>query len=113
MVIKESSSKTVIVYKDSKGREPFTKWLHSIKDRTFNKRITARLLRLEEGLYGDCKPVGAGVSELRLFFGAGYRIYFGEENDTIILLLCAGDKATQQRDIELAKTYWQEYKKDD
>jgi len=53
--------------------------------------------------------VGGGVFELRFFFGAGYRVYFGEDGDTIVVLLCGGDKKTQRRDIQRAKAYWQEY----
>ena len=73
-------------------------------------RIDKRLERLEDGNIGDCQSVGAGVFELRLHFGPGYRIYFGQIENTLVLLLCGGDKASQARDIELAKTYWKEYK---
>jgi putative addiction module killer protein len=81
----------------------FKAWLRGIKDPTVSIRITTRLARLRNGLFGDAKPVGEGVSELRLDFGPGYRIYFKRERQTIILLLCGGDKKTQKRDIELAK----------
>jgi len=61
------------------------------------------------GNFGDCKPVSAGVFEFRLHFGSGYRIYYGKDGSTIILLLCGGDKNTQNRDIKKAKQYWKDY----
>lgn len=73
------------------------------------KRILARVSRLQQGNYRDCEPVGEGVSELRLFFGSGYRVYFGEQDNHIIVLLCGGDKATQTKDIEQAKAFWRDY----
>ena len=76
------------------------------------KRILARLARLAQGNLGDCAPVGEGVSELRLFFGPGYRVYFGEQGNDLVVLLCGGDKDTQAQDIALAKDYWKEYQSD-
>ncbi len=73
-------------------------------------RINRRLERLAAGNYGDCKPIGEGVFEMRLQFGAGYRVYFGEINNHIVLLLCGGDKSSQAKDIKLAQQYWQEFK---
>jgi putative addiction module killer protein len=73
------------------------------------KRILARIARLEQGNYGDCESVGEGVSELRLFFGPGYRVYFGEDANSVVVLLCGGDKGSQNQDIKQAKVYWQEY----
>ena len=92
------------------GRRPFTEWLELIQDTSTQDRILARLERLEDGNFSDCRVVDKGVFELRLHFGAGYRIYFGQVGNTIILLLCGGDKSSQTRDIERAKTYWLEYK---
>ena len=97
------------IYHDPNGREPFTEWLKSLRDQRIRKRIQTQIHRIESGNLGDHKPVGDGVFELRLHFGAGYRIYFGEVDNTIILLLCGGDKSSQDRDIERAKVYWQEY----
>ena len=65
---------------------------------------------MEDGNFGDHKGVGEGIFELRLFFGPGYRVYFAEDGDTIVLLLCGGDKSSQSRDIELAKQCWKDYK---
>jgi putative addiction module killer protein len=105
--------KTVIIYRDTDGNEPFTDWLNSLHDPTTRRRILKRLLQLEHGHYGDVKPVGSGVNELRFFFGAGYRVYFGEDGGTIIVLLCGGDKDNQRRDVQKAQAYWQEYKSHD
>lgn len=101
--------KRVIVFADKDGDEPFTEWLYGLKDSMGRKRILIRTTRLEQGNYGDCEPVGDGVSELRLFFGAGYRVYFGEDTDNIVVLLCGGDKGSQKQDIKQAKAYWREY----
>ncbi len=98
------------VYQTRNGREPFNEWLDSIRDIRTQDRIQARLERLEDGNFGDCHSVGEGVFELRLHFGAGYRIYFGQVGNTIVLLLCGGDKSSQARDIGRAKTYWLQYK---
>lgn len=102
-------TKTVIVYQNAAGNEPFTEWLNSLRDRTTRRRILQRLLRVQSGHYGDFKPVGGGVNELRLFFGPGYRIYFGEDGDTLVILLCGGDKDSQSQDIVQAQAYWREY----
>jgi putative addiction module killer protein len=104
-----NKAKTIIVFRDSAGREPFTDWLNSLRDPTTRRRILQRLFRVESGHYGDFKSVGEGVNELRLFFGAGYRIYFGEDGDKIVVLLSGGDKNSQRRDIQQAQVYWKEY----
>jgi len=98
------------VYESSQGNQPFTDWLNAIKDRTMKKRIIDRLDRIRFNNFGDNKSVGDEVYELRLHFGAGYRIYYGQIEAVIILLLCGGDKSTQIRDIEKAKNYFKEYK---
>ena len=92
------------------GKVPFLEWLNSIKDQSTRLRIRRRLDRLELGNLGDCEPVGEGVSELRLFFGSGYRIYFAEQDEVIIILLCGGDKGSQKKDIKTAKIYLHELK---
>ena len=106
----DRSPKTVIFYQDSADRELFADWLNCLRDTAARRRILARLRRVQEGHYGDYKPVGAGVNELRFFFGAGYRVYFGEDGDRIVVLLCGGDKGSQRRDIHRAITFWEEYK---
>ena len=98
------------IYRAPNGRAPFTEWLKSLRDQRARKQIQTRLDRLETGNLGDYRSVGDGVFEIRLQFGPGYRVYFGEVDHTIILLLCGGDKSSQVRDIERAKAYWREYK---
>jgi putative addiction module killer protein len=107
----EAKPKQVIVYGDESGKEPFTESLYDLCDVIGRKRILARVARLEQGNYGDCEPIGEGLSELRMFFGPGYRVYFGEHGGNIIVLLCGGDKGTQDKDIQQAKAYWKEYRK--
>lgn len=86
-----------------KQTETFRKWERKLKDQKARAMIAARLFRLANGLAGDVAPVGQGISELRIHYGPGYRIYFQQRGDEIIILLCGGDKSTQDRDIEKAK----------
>jgi putative addiction module killer protein len=81
----------------------FREWLDGLKDRRTVERIGQRIVRLQSGLFGDVKPVGEGVSELRVDHGPGYRVYFVQRGAVLIVLLCGGDKRTQQRDIARAK----------
>lgn len=97
-------------YQTAEGRTPLAEWLEGLRDRTTRSRIVARLDRLTEGLRGDWKNVSDGVCELRIDHGPGYRVYYGQEGDTLILLLCGGTKRTQARDIENAHAYWKDYK---
>ncbi len=81
----------------------FRKWERSLKDQRARAAIAGRLFRLANSLAGDVSPVGEGNSELRIHFGPGYRVYFQKRDEAIIVLLCGGDKATQDRDIRAAK----------
>ncbi len=101
--------KEVVFYADENGNEPFYMWLEGLRDSRTVRRILSRLARVQQGNYGDVDPIGEGLSELRFFFGSGYRVYFGEEADNIVIILCGGDKDSQSQDIENAKAYWQEY----
>lgn len=89
---------------------PFDEWLSGLHDKTAVARILARLARVRLGNLGDCKPVGEGVSELRVGYGRGYRVYFGQKGRTLVVLLCDGHKRTEDRDIRLAKQHWREFK---
>ena len=106
----EAQRRTIQIYHDQEGKEPFVKWISKLS-RTYRARVFARLDRVEAGNIGDCRSVGEGVYELRLHFGAGYRVYFGEIGSTIILLLCGGQKSSQPKDIQQAKAYWEQYKR--
>ncbi|MBD9985423.1 MULTISPECIES: type II toxin-antitoxin system RelE/ParE family toxin [Citrobacter freundii complex] len=81
----------------------FQRWEHNLRDRRAKTLIATRLFRLANGLAGDVKPVGEGVSEMRISYGPGYRIYFKQQGCRIIILLCGGDKSSQANDITLAK----------
>ena len=96
--------KQILTYKTSTGKCPFDEWFCKL-DKSSQARIEKRLERVEEGNYGDCKKLDSDISELRFAFGCGYRIYFAEADDIIIILLCAGDKSTQTNDIKKAKRY--------
>jgi putative addiction module killer protein len=80
----------------------YSKWFSALINRQARARINARIRRLSLGNFGDVKPVGEGVSELRIDYGPGYRIYFVQRGQTIVILLAGGDKKTQERDINTA-----------
>ena len=81
----------------------YMKWYSRLKDRVAKIRIAVRIRRMQSGNAGDAKPVGDGVFELRFNFGPGYRVYYTERGNELIILLAGGDKSTQQLDIEVAK----------
>jgi len=83
--------------------EIFTDWFDGLKDRRAKARIQARIDRVEIGNFGDVAPVGDGVSELRIFYGPGYRVYFIQRGSVVVILLSGGDKSTQTSDIARAK----------
>jgi putative addiction module killer protein len=83
--------------------DDFAAWLASLQDAKAKSTIAKRLVRVASGLMGDVKPVGVGISELRIDFGPGYRLYLKQQGKTLIVLLCGGDKSTQKQDIRRAK----------
>jgi putative addiction module killer protein len=90
--------------------EEFERWIVRLRDIRAQLRIRARIERLVMGNPGDVRPVGEGISEMRLDYGPGYRVYFLQRGDVVIVLLCGGDKATQDKDIKAAKTIAQRWK---
>jgi putative addiction module killer protein len=98
-------------YQARSGRRPFVEWLGRLVDRQARARIEARLAIVASGSFGDAKPVGNGVMELRIDWGPGYRVYFARDGQVVVLLLCGGDKRTQDKDIRHAKDYFHDYKR--
>jgi putative addiction module killer protein len=96
------------IFETREGKAPFIEWVHSLSVQ-HRARVFARLDRVETGNLGDHRSVGEEVFEMRLHFGSGYRVYFGQIGTTIILLLCGGDKSSQKKDMTRAKQFWQEY----
>ncbi|APZ95882.1 type II toxin-antitoxin system RelE/ParE family toxin [Fuerstiella marisgermanici] len=96
-------------YETKSGLSPFAEWFDLLND-DVTPRLVAAIRRMELGNFGDVKPVGGGVSERRLDFGPGYRIYFGRDGADLVILLVGGTKKRQQRDIETAQDYWADYK---
>ncbi len=82
--------------------EAYSQWFNALRDRQARARIDVRIRRLSMGNPGDVKPVGRGVSELRIDYGPGYRVYFIQRGDILIILLAGGDKSTQDQDIKIA-----------
>ena len=107
----DASPKEISLYLLPDGSCPFVHWLEGLKDRQAKAKVKQRLDRLELGNMGDFKAVGKGVLELRVNYGPGYRIYFAQTGQHIILLLCGGDKKTQNRDILRAQQYWMAFQK--
>jgi len=97
-------------YTTEGGKDVFETWLTSLSDDRAEARIDARINRLTRGNFGDCKPVGGGVWELRIDYGPGYRVYYAMVGQTCVLLLCGGDKRKQSTDIAKAREYLGDYK---
>ena len=103
--------RTAFYYRDPHSRrEPAREWLESLKDKMGQGAIYVRIARAESGNFGDHRPVGNGVVELRVSVGPGYRVYFALDGEDVILLLVGGSKSTQSKDIAIAKIYWAAHK---
>ena len=97
-------------YVDYEGGSPYARWFNSLNAPAAAKVVTA-LVRMEQGNMSNTKRVGSGVFECRIDFGPGYRVYFGKDGNTLIILLGGGTKKRQQNDIQKARTIWKDYKK--
>jgi putative addiction module killer protein len=105
----EAIPRFVFVYETDNGDAPFYDWMDSIEGQDIHGIVLVRINRIEEGIFGDHRPVGEGVNELRIDFGPGYRVYYGQTGKDIVILLGGGDKGSQNADIEQAKKYWRKY----
>ena len=99
----------ILEYLDPDGESPYRDWFESFNAQAAAK-VTVALTRVELGNLSNVKGVGAGVQEFRIDFGPGYRVYFGREGEALVILLTGGTKKRQQRDIDRAHAYWQDYK---
>ena len=93
------------------GSVPLTDWLADLRDRRARAKLEIRFLRLSLGIFGDIKSVGYGVFELRESIGPGYRVYLGQHGAELVILLCGGDKGSQNADIKRAREYWLDWKR--
>ena len=105
----EVTEKSVKHYLTPDGRSPFYEWFKGLRDKRGKGAVLARIARLRLGNLGDWKSVGEGVCELRIHFGAGLRVYFAEDSENLVLLICGGDKSSQEKNIQKAKEYWNDY----
>ena len=101
----------VIYYKTENGKSPYTSWFSALKDRRAKAKILTRVDRLRFGNFGDHKSLGQGLFELRLIYGPGFRVYFGRVGDQVVVLLSGGDKGSQDKDIEKARLYWDDFRR--
>lgn len=100
-------------YQRPDGDVPLTAWLAGMRDARARAKLEIRFRRVSMGIFGDIKPVGEGVLELREDIGPGYRVYMGRHGATLVILLCGGDKRTQDADIKRAREYWLDWKRRD
>lgn len=107
----EAQPQTLVMYTTPAGDVPFDTWLRGLPDPQARARIRARLARVRLGNLGDAHTVGAGVWELRIDYGPGYRVYYARSGLTILLLLGGGDKTTQGADIRHAQAAWEDYQR--
>lgn len=108
----EPVERPIKLFRASDGHVPYLRWFEGLSDDRARQKIQARMARVRLGNLGHCRSVGNGVQELKIDYGPGYRVYFGQDGQSLIILLCGGDKSTQKRDIRSATAYWAAYKKE-
>ncbi|MCB0318868.1 MAG: type II toxin-antitoxin system RelE/ParE family toxin [Bdellovibrionales bacterium] len=106
----EVLAREVLVLETKDGKLPFVEWFDELKDQSIKKAVDARLTRVADGNFGDHKSLGDGVFELRIPRGPGIRVYYGLDENILVILIAGGDKSSQKKDIKKAKTLWKEYK---
>ncbi len=106
----EGKEQSLLYYRTAKDESPVKDWLAGLRDIRTRQKIQARLGQLRLGNFGKTRAVGSGVVELKIDFGPGYRVYFARHGDSVVILLCGGNKASQTKDIRLAHEYWEHYK---
>lgn len=102
----------IVKYVTAGGVCPFDVWFDRLRNKRTQAIVAVRLNRVVQGNFGNSRNLGGRLWELKIDFGPGLRIYFGEDGDTVVVILCGGDKSTQSRDIEKARTLWREYRKE-
>jgi putative addiction module killer protein len=108
----EARERQVVIYAAPNGRAPYLDWFESLRDQRARQKIEARIARVRLGNFGQTRGVGEGVFELKVDYGPGYRVYYGQDGVKLVILLCGGDKSTQDADIGHAKAFWAQYRKE-
>ena len=103
----QPTERIVRYYKQANDRSPFKEWIEGL-DKKARQIIFQRIDRIRLGNFGDCRSLGSGIYELRIFWGPGYRVYYGLRGIEMIILLCGGDKSSQEKDIRKAHQFWKE-----
>lgn len=102
--------KREVLHYVTNGKDVFGEWIDGLKDISGRAVILKRIDRVEEGNFGDHRSIDGGVWEIRIHYGPGYRVYYGEDGPKVVLLLCGGAKGTQKKDIRRAQELWAEYR---
>ncbi len=107
----QNPERIIQIYQTACGQTPFEEWIEALSDKKAKAIVFQRIDRVRLGNFGDCRSLGSGVYELRIFWGPGYRVYYGLDGSKIVLLLCGGNKSSQKKDIVRASQMWKEFKR--